>query len=111
MDYVNGQLLFNPCPVKTDSFARIGTAMGIFYGWLLEKRFINFDPKMGNYLHKIIRGIVGFVVVYLFSTLGETVFVNYIGEKAGLFVDYFVIGLFITFIYPYAIKLSCGNNK
>ena len=111
MDYINGQLLFNPCPVKTDSFARIGTAMGIFYGWLLEKRFINFNPKMGNYLHKIIRGIIGFAVVYLISSFGETVFVNYIGEKAGLFVDYFVIGLFITFIYPYAIKLSCGNNK
>ena len=58
MDYLNGKILFDPTPVKIDTFARIGGVLGVFYGWLLEKRFLNFD-NVGTVFHKIIRMVFG----------------------------------------------------
>lgn len=103
-DCFGGKLLFDPTPVKIESFARIGTALGIFCGWLLEKRFVNFNPSTGSVWKKLVRFIVGIAVLSLINFFGKDLCIYVLGNRTGIFVNSVILGLFITFIYPYFIK-------
>lgn len=100
MDYLNGKILFDPTPVKIETFARIGGALGMFYGWLLEKRFLNFD-NVGTVFHKIIRMILGGIVLSFLFVHAKDYFTGMFGLRCGLFLQHFVMGMFITYIYPF----------
>lgn len=100
MDYLNGKILFDPTPVKIDTFARIGGVLGVFYGWLLEKRFLNFDIGKGPFLRKLIRMVVGGVILSFIYMYGKDYITSLVGLRTGLFVYQFVMGMFITYIYP-----------
>lgn len=100
LDYLNGNLLFDPTPVKIETFARIGGLLGIFYGWLLEKRFLNFDSSVGNIFQKTVRMLLGGIILAVLFIYGKGFFTNIIGLRSGLFVQQFIMGLFITYIYP-----------
>lgn len=103
-DCFGGKLLFDPTPVKIDAFARVGCGFGVFYGWFIEKNFVNFSPESGGILKKLIRICVGILGLYLIATFGQTLCTNLIGLKSGLFFDHFIIGLYITLIFPYLIS-------
>lgn len=99
MDYLNGKILFDPTPVKIDVFARIGGVLGVFYGWFLEKRFLNFD-NIGTVFHKIIRMVLGGIVLSFLFVHAKDYFTGMFGLRCGLFLQHFVMGMFITYIYP-----------
>lgn len=99
MDYLNGKILFDPTPVKIETFARIGGALGMFYGWFLEKRFLNF-ANVGTVFHKIIRMVLGGIVLSFLFVHAKDYFTGMFGLRCGLFLQHFVMGMFITYIYP-----------
>ncbi|MCD8378652.1 MAG: phosphatase PAP2 family protein, partial [Candidatus Gastranaerophilales bacterium] len=104
MDYSGGKLLYNPAPIKTEIFARIGFVYGVFYGWLIEKRLVGFTPQSGSKLNKLLRFVVGLGCLTILLKFSELVLVDILGQRFGLFSGYFIIGLFITFFYPFLCK-------
>ena len=97
MDYLNGKLLYYPTSVKIEMFARLGWIIGIFGGWIIEKRFINFDSKSGSLLKKLFRFIIGGLILYFLLNID-------FHSRIMLFLSHIIIGLFITSIYPFFIK-------
>lgn len=104
MDYVNGKLLVNPYSCKLESFPKCGYLIGTFLGWFLERRFVNFDEKSGRLKDKIIRYLIGgsiFTVLICFTCHYFSIF---LGNHIGRFLNFFIVGLFVTYIYPLFIK-------
>ena len=104
--YLNGKVLYDPSFIKTDIFIKTGFILGAFYGWCIEKRFVNFSAEIGSIANKIVRFIVGIVIFYTLFNLANNIFVLYLGEKLGYFIGYFSTGLFMTLIYPFFVKLT-----
>ncbi len=104
--YLNGKVLYDPSFIKTDIFIKTGFILGAFYGWCIEKRFVNFSAEIGSIANKIVRFIVGIVIFYTLFNLANNIFVFYLGEKLGYFIGYFSAGLFMTLIYPFFVKLT-----
>ena len=104
--YLNGKILYDPSFIKTDIFIKTGFILGAFYGWCIEKRFVNFSAEIGSIANKIVRFIVGIVIFYTLFNLANNIFVLYLGEKLGYFIGYFSAGLFMTLIYPFFVKLT-----
>lgn len=104
--YLNGKVLYDPSFIKTDIFIKTGFILGAFYGWCIEKRFVNFSAEIGSIANKIVRFIVGIVIFYTLFYLANNIFVLYLGEKLGYFIGYFSAGLFMTLIYPFFVKLT-----
>ena len=101
--YLFGKLLYDPSVYKLEVCGNIGSVLGVFYGWLIEKRFIGFTAENGTVLKKIFRIIIGGICLFLLMTLLKPICVSVLGLKAGLFSCRFFIGLFITLIYPFFI--------
>ncbi len=93
-DCLCGKRLFDPSSVKFDAFGRVGSIIGVMSGWVLEKRFVNFEAGKGSIAGKVLRFGVGVGVLYLLYSFDTAL-------KSLMFVKYFVSGLFITYIYPY----------
>ena len=100
-DFVNGKLLVNPKHAIYITVLYTGWVMGIFNGAFLCKRFFPFDAKQGSIKNKIIRGVIGVsVLIMLFYGLDKYLFDDIWGYPTAFGVM-FVIGFFITAIYPF----------
>ncbi|MCM1265165.1 MAG: hypothetical protein NC200_03110 [Candidatus Gastranaerophilales bacterium] len=110
MDCLDGKLLYDTTGMKAEIFSRTGFVFGAFYGWFLEKRFVNFSAQKGSIYNKIIRFVVGITLLILINSLWKTFFINICGEKTGLFITYAVSSLFITLIYPLLLKTLHKNR-
>ena len=107
MDYVNGELLVNPASGIRVTLAYYGYALGLINGCYLSRKFFKFQASSGTILNRIIRGILGSLMVYFFMINNVS---DVLGWKYGskfVFVSTFITGFFITAIYPFAfIKMS-----
>ena len=100
-DYVNGKLLVNPNSAIYLTILYAGWVMGMFNGAFLCKRFFPFDAKQGSLKNKIIRALIGVVILLIiFYGINEYIF-NEIWTYHVAFIVMFVIGIFITAIYPF----------
>lgn len=97
--YLFGKILYDPNPIKIDSILRSGFIVGAFIGWLLEKRYIGFKPECGTNLKKIGRVILGLVIMTgMFKCIHVCDCICY------GFIQYFLMGIFLTCLYPFIIK-------
>lgn len=103
MDYINGKLLFDPTPAKLKAYGYLGFVFGVFYGWIIEKRFIKFNANYGSVLRKICRFVIGSSILFLILNFGKILFIGILGYIPGIFVNHLLIGLYITSLYPYFI--------
>lgn len=104
-NYPNPEIV-NPYGAKLEALQKCGFMMGVFWGWLLERKFVNFNPNLGSLKSKILRFINGGILLYVLISFTNVYFVRYLGAHFGLFFHFFLIGLFMLFIYPYFIKLT-----
>lgn len=99
-DYLNGKLLYDTYGMKLGNTQKALCTLGLFWGWLIEKRFIGYLAESGSILNKLSRYVGGVIGLILLIHIK-----NYVGICGNLFVNnailYFVIGLFITFIHPF----------
>lgn len=106
--YLFGKILYLPTLMKYEAISRSGFVFGAFIGWFFEKRFIDFQPQAGSLINKVLRFVIGIVFLFgLHSSVG--IFKNMLDTNlsvalGGMFVQNFIIGLFITCIYPFFIK-------
>lgn len=105
IDYLCGKILYDPCSMKHLELTRSGFFFGAVIGWLIERRFIGFDSQIGSLKNKIIRAVIGIIVVFaLHSAIPVIKSAGGCLAYAGMFVQLMIIGLFITCIYPFLIK-------
>lgn len=100
VDYVNGKLLVNPYSARYLAVIFCGWVMGIMNGALLCKRFFPFNAKDGNLKTRILRGVIGSLLLYaIFCPVSDNIIVHHTHFRIGL-PCIFIFGLLITAVYP-----------
>lgn len=97
-------VFYDPTPIKIDTLAKIGCVLGAIYGWVVENRFIKFDPTIGTVCKKCLRILVGTAILSLLLGCFKPFCIELMGKPFGQFTCHFITGLFITLIHPYIIK-------
>ena len=101
IDYVNGKLLVDPHNSLQVTIFCYGYIAGILNGLFLCRRFFPFDPKDTTIKTKVIRGLIGTVlVILLFKLVMKYLFCSDCDFKI-VFAISFIFGFFITAGYPY----------
>ena len=106
MDYVNGKVLYDPSGNIFYLLTRIGGILGILWGWFFEKRFIDFEIKKNSFLAIFNRFAIGAIILCQLHHYLPNVLANILGRGYGETIGFFILGFFITGIYPYIIKLT-----
>ncbi len=100
LDYVNGKLLVSPMKAKYIAVVYTGWIMGILNGVYLMARFFPFNPKEGTVRNRVLRSVIGSVILYVMLHYIQIYFFE--GEQGYkiTFISMMLAGLFITCIYP-----------
>lgn len=89
---------------KSDTYKSIGACFGFSLGALFERKFVNFDPKEGTLLKKILRCVIGIIIVGALK-IGLKPLFGLIGDFAILdFLRYMILVLVAIAIYPMLFK-------
>lgn len=100
IDYVDGKLLVDPMKSKEVLSLCYGYALGLLNGCFLCRRFFPFEPKEFSGKKRIIIGILGVVlIIFLFESANPFAAMFGFGYKIKMLIM-FLIGLFVTLIYP-----------
>ena len=100
-DYVNGHLLVNPNNAIYVSIIFYGFDLGLINGGFLCRKYLPFDASAGSLKNKIFRGTIGALIMFvLLKFFIQYMFHNTCDYKFAL-VSTFIIGFFISAIYPY----------
>lgn len=100
MDYISGTLLVDPQKMKYIGVVEFGYALGLMNGCYLCKILCPFEPKAVPVKQRIIRGIIGAVIVtVLIKFLFEYIMLNTVRIRYAFSVT-FLIGIIVTLIYP-----------
>ena len=94
----------NPLAMKHSSYPKIAFLIGIFTGWILEKRFVNYRVPDGYSRKKVVWLIAGIAVLYLIMKHLCTLFMLFVPAYIAYSLLAFVCTLFITAIYPLVLK-------
>lgn len=117
MDYVDGKLLVDPDRMMLDTFYAVGMMTGFITGRWIERRYIKFQVT-GLNVRGIILAAIGLVPVYyiagtfagsykwLYEVL-EPIFT----VRGGRFVMGFILMFWTVALWPFVIKLFCGNDR
>ncbi len=99
-DYVNGELLVNPDRAVRSTIICYGYSLGIINGAFLCRRFFPFDAKAGDIKTRIIRCLVGTILLmFLLICPLEICFRGNLNYKL-IFLFPLLMGLCITAGYP-----------
>ena len=98
--YLFGKILYDPMNMKIDVLTKEACLFGVFTGWLLEKWFVGFNPETGSVIKRVLRVALGVALLFGIKSAGSIVPFGFYGEC----VQMFILGTFITFIYPLMIK-------
>ena len=101
MDYVDGKLLVNPSKAKYIAIVYGGWISGILNGVYLCARFFRFDPKSGSVKNRILRAVIGGIILYIVLRYAQMYFFEGEGVYWITFLAMFTGGFFITAVYPF----------
>lgn len=86
--------------LKAGCLTNAGAGMGFFIGWVLERRFINFDNK-GTWQQKVVRFSVGSAgILFILYVLKDALNLVMEAKYAGFFTS-FSLAVFIMAVYPF----------
>ena len=89
---------------KSDTFKSVGACFGFAVGALVERKFINFDPKVGKVWQKVLRCALGLALVAglkaglkpVFALIADNMFLD--------FLRYMIIVFVAIALYPMLFK-------
>lgn len=100
VDYVDGKILVDYQHMFEVAMCCWGYALGLANGVMLCRRFLPFIASEGSLAKKILRGVIGAAsVLFLLNYAVEYSFLNVKDYKIAFLIP-FVVGIFITLIYP-----------
>ena len=100
MDYIDGKLLVDPQKSIYSTVLIYGYILGLLNGYLLCAKFFPFNPKKTTVKNRVIIGITGSLLIIFISRNIIEHFIMNSASIMAVFPIMFVIGLFITLIYP-----------
>lgn len=104
IDYVNNKIVVNPSHAIYNTLISYGLTSGFINGLFLFKRF--FNESQISIKQKVIKGTIGVVfIIILFDILLESCFKSHTYNYLSGFFKPFILGFFITFIYPVVCKI------
>lgn len=101
MDYVNGTLLVDPVAQQKGSLEAAGLMAGAAVSWVLERRFVNFDTEGLDLRSRIIRGVIGVVIVGVVFLGGNELFKLLLPYNYAKMVTYFFVVSVGVFLAPF----------
>ena len=104
IDYVNGEILFDPSGIGFSNVPRVINLFLVMFGCYLERKFINFDPEEGTIVEKIIRLALGMYIFHLIETNLRAYLGSFLDHNVAKCIAYAICGIFLTFVYPLFIK-------
>ena len=108
LDYnLNGEILVDPKRNKVEAFPKLGFLLGTLWGYYIERHFINFDPHKGSTKARIIRTIIGILILIIISVYAAHFWHSFCNHPIANFCNMLTIGLYVTCIYPWCIKKHC----
>lgn len=100
IQYLFGKVLYDPASVKISMLCHSGFLFGAFAGWIFEKRYVDFQPQAGSVIKKIIRFAIGMLILFGIDSTIKNLQLGICVQ----FIQYSILGLFVTFIYPFMVK-------
>ena len=100
MDYDSGKLLVNPAKARYIAVVYSGWILGILNGVYLCARFFRFNPKDASVRARVIRAIIGGMILFVILYFAQRYFFEGEGRYSVTFLSMFSGGFFITAIYP-----------
>lgn len=87
------------------SFKLVGAVLGITTGALIEHKFINFDPSEGSTFKKVLRAVIGLIILIALKE-GLKYLFNLVNDEILIFhsIRYFVVAMYIVALYPFIFK-------
>lgn len=101
----------NPLEMKHSVYSKISFIIGIFSGWILEKRFVDFKIPENEFVKKAIYLPAGIICLYVILRYLTGFILPFVPEHIAYAIVWFIAAMFITFLYPVVIKMICSNDK
>ena len=111
IDYFNGKILVDPIKMKMYSLPKVGMVTGIFTGWFLERRFVDFVPEIGSINEKFARFIIGALILVGITSALDFILPNFVDKKSTMAISAFVSAIFVTVVYPFMIKMFAKRKQ
>ena len=85
---------------RAGCLSNAGAGMGFFIGWLLEKRFVQFETE-DTWSHKCVKFVIGGIgIVFILEVVYSALSLVMAGKYAGFFRS-FALAVFIMVVYPF----------
>lgn len=101
LDFVDGVLLVDPESMQKGSFEGAGALMGMALGWLLERRMVGFSTAGLTRSQRIIRGVVGVIIVGAVYVGCDVLFKALLPYLWAKYLEMFVLCIVALFVVPY----------
>jgi len=111
MDYIDGKLLVDPQKSIYSTVLIYGYILGLLNGYLLCAKFFPFNPQKTTVKNRVIIGITGSLLIIFISRNIIEHFIMNSASITAVFPIMFIIGLFITLIYPLIFQYFDKNIK
>ncbi len=98
----------NPVEMKHGVYYKICFMLGIFTGWILERRLVNFSI-INNLKKKIILISAGLIFLYTICALCTKILLLILTDRFAYSITAFFIPFYIIFLYPVVIKMSASR--
>ena len=89
----------NGLKISFDTFKLAGASVGIMIGWVLERRTVKFIIPKALW-KKAVRFAGGLLLVLLIMKGLKSPLNAWLGEMAGSFLRYFLVGIAATYVWP-----------
>ena len=100
-DYVDNQLLVDPEEMVKGCFVAAGLLAGSLIAWFCERRWVQFSVE-GSTGTRIVRAIIGLVILAVIMYGAKAPLVALLGVDAGSFARYMLLALTAGLFYPMA---------
>lgn len=99
----------HPLIMKHSEYGKLGFFFGVFCGWILERRFVNFSIENLSIQKKIIIAIFGISLLHIIPNFISFVFGNIIPNHILSALIKFFTAIFVLAIYPIFIKFIASR--
>lgn len=96
---INGTLLVDPEKMQQDHFTACGAVLGIVWGFVLERRVLNFEPCTSLIIN-IIRFLFGMFVTLLLYKVVKVWLIALLGTRYGKLSNAFLVMLYVVVLHP-----------
>lgn len=86
--------------LRAGCLSNAGAGMGFFIGWLLERRFVQFETE-DTWAHKCVKFVIGGVGIGFIMEVVYSAFCLVMASRYARFFTLFVLSVFIMSVYPF----------